>query len=202
MSSTKPTMTERICKHCQSHFYTKASRLTSDPSRGQFCSRKCMGRSQRVSLRERFTRLCSPKDKNGCILWTGGKVPKGYGTISLGGEIADQHAYAHRVAWELARGPIPPGLHVLHKCDIPGCVAIDHLFLGTNAENVADMMSKGRGPNGERSGSAKLTEEKVREIRDRYAAGETDQHNLANEYGVGHANISAIVLRKTWKHIP
>jgi hypothetical protein len=75
----------------------------------------------------------------GCHVWTGGRASKGYGQLRIG---------VHRLAWELANGPIPEGMQVLHRCDNPRCCNPDHLMLGTQAENMADMRRKGRGRNG------------------------------------------------------
>jgi hypothetical protein len=77
---------------------------------------------------------------DGCLEWTGYRLPKGYGTI----RIAGKNVYAHRFAWALAHVPIPTGQWVLHHCDNPPCCEPTHLFLGTNADNVADKMAKGR----------------------------------------------------------
>jgi hypothetical protein len=85
---------------------------------------------------------------NGCLEWIGHTGRKGYGSIRANGK----NVKTHRLAWELANGPIPDGLHVLHHCDNPPCCETDpseeypegHLFLGTNADNNADMMAKGR----------------------------------------------------------
>ena len=76
----------------------------------------------------------------GCWLWTAAKNKKGYGIFGLG----KQTDKAHRIAWRLIVGPIPAGLFVLHKCDVPNCVNPAHLFLGTNLDNVKDMIAKGR----------------------------------------------------------
>lgn len=79
-----------------------------------------------------------------CWAWTGGKDSFGYGKLWRGlGKTG--RALAHRVSWELFYGPIPPGLQVLHRCDNPFCVCPGHLFLGTQKDNMVDMVFKGRG---------------------------------------------------------
>ena len=75
-----------------------------------------------------------------CIVWTGARVTAGYGSIRRGGK----HFYAHRLAWSEANGPIPKGICVCHKYDMPACCNPDHLFLGTASDNVHDAMEKGR----------------------------------------------------------
>jgi hypothetical protein len=108
----------------------------------------------------------------------------------------------HRVAWELAFGPIPEGLWVLHHCDNPPCVRPDHLFLGTNLDNVQDKCRKGRGAvlSGVLNGRAKLSDEKVRAIRALRSDGAT-LTSVAEQFDVSLSVVSRIVNRKTWRHI-
>lgn len=77
----------------------------------------------------------------GCIEWLGGKMTRGYGMVWHEG----RQWYAHRLAWTLANGPIPDGLLIMHSCDNRACVNVEHMALGTVADNAADMVAKGRG---------------------------------------------------------
>lgn len=104
---------------------------------------------------------------------------------------------AHRLAWELAYGPIPTGERVCHRCDNPCCVNPDHLFLGSQKENIHDCIRKGRR---NAWGRQKLHETDVLAIRARVAAGEL-QKAVARAFGVKHNTISGIVNGHSWKHL-
>lgn len=158
-----------------------------------------------------------------CWLWTAFRLKGGYGQVM----IEKWPRKAHRVAWILKHGAIPIGVNVLHRCDNTSCVNDDHLFLGTIADNNADKVAKGRqarGPatapknpargernglhrhpeavlRGEAHGSAKLTAEIVSELRRRYAGGGVTIRHLAREMGVPEPNATAIIHRRTWRHV-
>jgi hypothetical protein len=116
-------------------------------------------------------------------------------------------AHAHRISWEIHFGDIPDGLYVLHTCDNPPCANPVHLFLGTQRDNIDDMLRKGRsayghpGRQGEKAWMAKLTDDQVREIRSLYEVGRISQLALARRYGITQTTIGSIVRRATWKHI-
>ncbi len=134
-----------------------------------------------------------------CWEWIGRKGRDGYGIIGTGGK----HVGVHRYSWIIHNGSLPDGLCVLHHCDNPGCTNPEHLFLGTKADNMADRDAKGRQVMGEAQHLAKLTEEKVREIRRRYRRG-TKVNGivaLAREFGVSEGTIRFVVNFVTWKNV-
>lgn len=140
-----------------------------------------------------------------CWMWTGCKDSGGYGMIRTG-SVKDgtrTMTKATRMSWEIQYGPIPEGMHVLHRCDTPSCVHPDHLFLGTHTDNMRDRKAKGRGNHrrGSIHGRAKLTEADVLAIREKYASLDWTQMDLAAEYGVSQPMIGYIVRRTTWRHI-
>ena len=144
-------------------------------------------------------------DKAGdCWIWQGNWFIRGYGALRVNGK----QVYAHRVAWELTYGLIPAGLNVCHHCDNPPCVRPDHLFIGTQSDNLHDAINKGRLNNsGENHGMSILTTAQVREIRKIYALKgsrytyDISQYKLANQYHVARTTIQAIVEGKNWKGV-
>jgi len=137
-----------------------------------------------------------------CWLWIGHTNRDGYGRLAV---YHRGMQLAHRISWEIHNGPIPDGLNVLHHCDIPACVNPSHLYLGTQKDNVRDMIVRGRAnwenrKAGEENGNAKLTETEVREIRKLHAIGNSTRR-LARIYQVGKTTVKHVVNRDTWKHI-
>lgn len=160
----------------------------------------------RVPLEVRFWAKVDRRGPDECWPWTAAKKPDGYGSFRPAGRQGGL-ALAHRIAWELTQGPIPPGKQVLHECDQPPCCNPAHLFLGDNVANVKDKVAKGRQARGEacairgsRHGSAKLTEDDVRAIRAAVAAGEL-QRVVGSRYGITPHNVSRIVSGLAWSHV-
>ena len=164
-----------------------------------------------MTLEERFWFFVAKDEQaNTCWLWQGEVTYHGYGRLSL----HRKHIQAHRLAWQIAHGPIPDGLFVLHKCDVPLCVRNDtpgHLWLGTQADNMQDKVAKGRqakGDNcgfrlhpesrlfGERNGFAKLSNAQREQIRHLYATTNMSQSAIARQFGVHHSCINKIVHQK------
>jgi hypothetical protein len=137
------------------------------------------------TVEERFWARVFMRAPDECWGWDGPPGPGGYGKFSMGGKLT----YAHRAAYEIATGVSPYGCLVCHTCDNPGCVNPAHLFLGTSADNSADMVRKGRSRSGEAHWRARLTDAQVNDIRARAAAGET-QRSLAAAHGVSFQHVS------------
>lgn len=158
-----------------------------------------------------------------CWEWTGYRQPPhGYGTITVRQLKPRGPYYAHRLAWIVSRQRlIPPTKQVLHRCDNPPCIRPSHLFLGTHQDNMDDMMRKGRqrdghlygddhplrknpalAARGESHGGAKLTARQVQAIRRAYSRGGVTQEALARQYHISRPNVSGIVNRRLWRHLP
>lgn len=133
-----------------------------------------------------------------CWAWIGALTTAGYGSLKRGGVVY----YAHRISWEMHHGPVPAGQVVCHLCDNRRCVRPDHMFLGSQHDNLRDAAAKGRMERGEARHSARLTVKTVAEIRNRYARGMAPQQVLAADYGVSQMAISKVVRRETWRHVP
>lgn len=176
--------------------------------------RDAQGRIKRRPLAEKFWEKV---DKHGpvlrfelgpCWTWTARCFSNGYGCL-VAGRGKRKNYLAHRLAWRLAVGRIPRGRQVLHRCDNPRCVRAErspqksHLFLGTQADNMADMRVKGRagycGVRGEQNGSAVLTAAQVQKIRKQFVPRVRGYKVLAAAFGVSPHAVEAIVRRKTWR---
>lgn len=134
-----------------------------------------------------------------CHIWTGYKKKSGYGTFNLDG----RRIGAHRAAYMIFVKFVPDGVCVLHKCDNPSCVNLNHLFLGSLDDNMKDAASKGRMPRGESSYRAILTDELVKWIREIHIPRSPSRGSvaIAKTLGIGYQAVDNVVKRKTWKHI-
>jgi len=154
-----------------------------------------------TELKERFWSKVNKNTANGCWEWTASLDRKGYGQITVKKGLLKR---THRVAWELIRGSIPEGQLVCHHCDNKKCVNPDHLFLGTQRDNVQDMDSKGRRVNtphyGEQHGMAKLTNAQVKRIKEFLAVG-IKRVELAKTFNIGYGTISHIAKGRQWKTV-
>lgn len=149
-------------------------------------------------------------DKNGpkvpgvlgcCWIWTAKKSKYGYGnfSVTIPGENKQKTFISHRFAWEEANGPIPDGLYLLHKCDNPACVRPSHVYPGTQKQNRADCVNRGREPRGSKKPNAIFTEEVIRDVRARRVAGE-NLAAIARELGVNYFSLYNAVTRN-WRHV-
>ena len=152
-----------------------------------------------AAAKSRFDGKWTPEPNTGCHLWTAGLNGAGYGAYWYEG----RQEVASRWIWIKNNGPIPPGMQVLHKCDQPLCVNIDHLFIGDNAMNMADKVSKGRqsAVQGSAHPLSLLTDSQVRGIKFCLGLKKFTQKQIAEWYGVSNKKISKISLGKAWGHI-
>lgn len=172
--------------------------LTGDQGHTLVTREHHMGSYEAMPTADRFWSMVERKGPNDCWLWTASTQVYGYGQITV--RFANRqyrNLPAHRVSYQFAHGEIPVGMCVCHTCDVPRCVNPAHLFLGTKADNNADMKRKNRHPLGDRHHNRKLNSDQVRAIRN----DPRPQRTIAPEYGVSSSCISGIKIRRCWKEV-
>lgn len=155
--------------------------------------RRDAGIPKRPDAESRFWEKIVPVTESGCWIWTGATSHSGHGQFYWKGKLSR----SHRVSWEIRFGAIPGDASVLHKCDVPCCVNPEHLFLGSQADNMRDMREKGRSCAGEVNSHSKLTKEDVIHIRESAFGGA----QMAATFGVSHSTICDIRAGRSWKHV-
>lgn len=155
---------------------------------------------------KRFWKMVDKRTKDECWEWIGGHNHGGYGNFKYYPDINDRKKrhtiVAHRFSYIIANGEFSRDLLILHKCDNPGCVNPNHLFIGTQFDNMNDMRSKGREWSniGTKNGRAKLDEDKVREIKLMVKEGKTDVE-LSHKYNVAPVTIWQIRKGNNWAYV-
>ncbi len=137
-----------------------------------------------------------------CWEWTASRRPQGYGQLNINRKLY----YAHRISWQIAnQKSVPKGIQVLHSCDNRKCVNPSHLWLGSQKDNIRDMVAKGRNnpwsPKGEAHPMARLCEGEVKAIRLLYATGKYTYNELSKKFDINQGHVGNIVNGKIWKHI-
>lgn len=131
-----------------------------------------------------------------CWIWTAAVQKDGYGHF----HVNRKGVVAHRYSYELVHGPIPEGFYLLHTCDVRACVNPAHLKPGTQADNIADAVAKGRHPHGESSGMAKYTTDQIIKVRELLAAG-IKPPSIPALTGVKLTTVYDISYNRCWRHL-
>jgi hypothetical protein len=152
------------------------------------------------SVNERFDAQVNRGAVHDCWPWLGARNEHGYGVLGIKRAVGWRNMRAHRFAWERANGLVPPGQIVCHRCDNPPCCNPAHLFLGTKADNSADMARKGRATRGAKHPQAKLTAEQAARALSAVREGAT-RSSVARELGVSLQQISLIAQGKRWRYL-
>lgn len=147
-------------------------------------------------LIEKFHSMVMPEPNTGCWLWNGKIHNGGYGIMFTNGT----SYLTHRLSYTIHKGKIQKGLFVCHTCDVRSCVNPDHLFLGSNEDNVADMVRKNRQAKGEHNSKTKLDEHTVRQVMCLYSIG-MGSTIISKMFSMSQATIWQIMHGKIWNHI-
>lgn len=212
MSTTKNRPTRGIvstCCQCGKSFHSFPSRLRNRLDK--YCSMTCFGIARRrkhaddswpnagvlldETLPARFWAKVDKSDPDGCWIWIGSTSGAGYGRF----HVNRRGVLAHRVAYALVHGTAPAGIMLCHRCDNPKCVRPDHLFPGTQKDNMRDCSLKKRSNRaGEHNGKSKLNWQAVADIRRRCQGDKAGMQALADEYSVAVDTIRRVIKGCAW----
>lgn len=148
------------------------------------------------TLLDKIKEYSKPNAETGCWEWQRSIKPNGYAQVTWNGK---SYLHAHRAIYIELNGELPSSVYVLHRCDNRICVNPDHLFPGTDLDNIADRNAKMRQARGDQVGTSVLTWPKVREIRSRFAAGGCTYKGMGREYGVSDMTIKNVVVGNSWR---
>lgn len=200
--------TQAICQRCKNKFIYDTWEST-----GKYCSAKCSASPKRsrpkkfewkkATEEQKLNRITEAFEKSvikreGCWEWLGNKYPNGYGKFPC--IINKVRPSAHRISWMIHNGIIPPDKIVCHTCDNRSCTNPQHLFLGTQVDNMRDMYEKNRGMIGQTHVNSKLTKANVIIIKQLLKNGRSHKE-IANQFNVCRGTISSINSGKTWSHV-
>lgn len=196
----KVKIQKTTCGTCNKEFEYKPR--TDLPVR-KYCSNSCAvsyshlnDQEQQNILNKHFYQNIEKKE-NGCVFWTGALYPNGYGRLNF----KNKSILAHRYAYFIYHGlPLKPSEIIMHSCDQKQCVAKEHLSLGTHKTNSDDCHAKNRHMHGDNHVHAVVTEDQVREIKQKLKNG-ISRRLISQEYNIKTGTITAIALGKTWKHV-
>lgn len=200
----KLILLDKKCIKCGNLFGRDSCKSVADYKMKKYCCKRCFfdnnsGKNNYAYKSTKDRILGNIKvNKNGCWIWSGSFRSKGkhgwYGGLKIGG----RSVLAHRASYMTFNGDIPKGFLVCHKCDNTKCVNPEHLFLGTQSDNMKDMMCKNRGTSGEKAFHGKLKENQVIEIRNKRGVFRKE---IARQYNVSITTVTNIINRRAWAHI-
>ena len=197
-----------ICSNinCKKQFNREPKKAKYNLKKGypQYCSKECVdkhrpwAKEKRKTLKESFFNKLIITEEDSCWGWRGSLHKKHkHGKLRHSG----QDYLAYRLSWEFHRGVIPPNISVCHSCDNRACCNPKHLFLGTQKDNVKDMVHKNRQAKGEKIYGAVLTPFKVRFIRRLWKTNTYNMVQIANLMEINYQTIVKVIQRKTWRHV-